>query len=83
VPAYPGCPGKKAVKRMCVCYKNAIVIWTKTGPAWLTVQLELTSTLVGRSDLLVTVWTDTHERADEVLARVTTPVDRRPTLVHV
>ena len=21
VPAYPGCPGKKAVKRLCVCVK--------------------------------------------------------------
>ena len=25
VPAYPGCPGPKAVKRLCVCVTNFVV----------------------------------------------------------
>ena len=26
VPAYPGCPGKKAVKRLCVCVPGAVCV---------------------------------------------------------
>ena len=44
---------------------------------------QLTSTLVGGADLLIAVWTDAHERPDEILTRVATPVGRRQTLVHV
>ena len=42
-----------------------------------------TSTVVGGADLLVSVRTDAHEGADEILAGVTTLVGRSETFVHV